>query len=114
MAVSPTRAGPTLVGTSATAIATAGAASTYRIIRYVIVANELDVSVKVTLGIYTSAADAAGRRIARANEIPANTEVEIGPLWMPLIGHASTPDILYAICDQASAATVTVGLVDGP
>lgn len=113
MAEAPVRGGPTLLTASAAAIYTAGGAATWAILRHITVANETETTAKFTIGVYTSASDAAGRRIARLIDLPAGETWEWNG-WVPLAGHASTPDLVYALASVASSATVTLGLVTGP
>lgn len=112
MAESPVRAGPTLLTASSTTVYTAGAASTWSILRSVTVSNEYQQVVTVTLGIGTSNTDATSKHFARV-------ELPLGEVWewngaVPLMGHATTPDLIYAYASVASGATVTLGLVSGP
>jgi hypothetical protein len=112
MAELPTRAGPTLLGTATATIATAGAASTWRIVRSILVANVTAAAVTVTVGVGTANADDAAKRILNAVSVPAGDTLEWAG-FLPLLGGA-TPDLLYALCSVASGVTITVGLVDGP
>jgi hypothetical protein len=115
VAETPKRAGPTLLVTAATSqtIYTAPAGgSTWALLREIMVVNETAAAVKFSLGIGTSNADAAGKRIAK------DVSLAVGGQWswggfMVLYG-GGTPDLLYAICDTNNGATVTVGLVEGP
>lgn len=116
MAESPTRAGPTLLTAANTSqtIYTAGGVSTWAILRSIIVANETDLTIKVSIGIGTSNTDAVGKRIVRQYEIPPNRAIDVlEGKFIPLLG-SGTPDLLYAVCDTANGATVTVGHVSGP
>jgi hypothetical protein len=116
MAESPVRAGPTLLTTANTTqtIYTAGAVSTWAILREVTIINETTGLVKVTYGIGTTNTDAAGKRL-----LPVTFTLDPGGApytwggFIPLIG-GSTPDLLYAMCDTANGATITLGLVTGP
>jgi hypothetical protein len=117
MAESPTRAGPTLISAAATSqtIKTAGIADTWAIVRSILVANVHTASVKVTIGIGTSNTDSAGKRILSETDIGVGDTLEVlAPGFLPLLGHGSTPDLLYAVCDTAGGATVTLGLIEGP
>lgn len=114
MAETPTRIAPTLLTASAAALATAGGASTWRILRSIVVNNEDTAPRTFTLGINTAATDASGKRtFTYLKSIGAGDQWEWSG-YLPLIGHASTPDILYGLADVTSKVTVTVGLVDGP
>lgn len=113
MAELPTRAGPTQLSTATATIATAGAAATYRILRYLIVANTTGAAVTVTVGIGTSNADTAAKEILSAVTVPANDVVEWSG-FLPLLGSGSTPDLLYALASANTSLTITAGLVDGP
>lgn len=115
MAEAPTRAGPTLLTTANTAqaIYTAGGAGTWAIVRDITVVNETSGAVIVTYGIYTSAADAAGRRLANNVTLAAGGEPFTWGGMLPLLG-GSTPDVLYALCNTTNGATVTLGLITGP
>jgi hypothetical protein len=116
VAETPKRGGPTLLVTAGTAQAayTAPAvAGAYSMVRDIEVANETASPVQVTLGIYTSAADAAGRRIIKSAVIAPNDSWS----WagsLHLLGSATTPDMIYAVCDTNNGATVTVSAIDGP
>lgn len=113
MAEAPVRGGPTLLTASAAAIYTAGAASTWAILRHITVTNETEATAKFTIGVNTAATDTAGKRLAKSIDLPAGETWEWNG-WVPLIGHASTPDLVYALASVASSATVTLGLVTGP
>lgn len=115
MAESPLRAGPTLLTVAATSqtILTAGAASTWFIVREIVVVNETAAAVAVTIGVGTTNTDAAGKRILKSQTIQPNDIWTWGG-FIPLAGHASTPDLLYALTDTTNGATVTVGYVSGP
>lgn len=115
MAEAPKRAGPSLVTTANTgqAIYTAPGASTWGILREIDVANELSYAVMVSIGIGTAATDAAGKRIIASVSVQPNDSWSWSG-FLPLFGHATTPDLLYVACSVANAVTVTVGVVEGP
>jgi hypothetical protein len=110
----PKRGGPTLVGTTALTIYTAPTdVSKWSIMRTVLLVNETSGPIIVSAGIFTSASDAIGRRIASQVTIQSDENWE----WtgfLPLNPHATTPDIVYAISSVASGLTATVGVVEGP
>lgn len=116
MAEAPVRGGPTLLTTANTpqAIITAGGAATWTIVRDITIVNETSQVVVVSVGINTAATDAAGKRIIRQVSVQPGTTPFTWGGFLPLIGSGSTPDLLYAVCDTASGATVTVGAVTGP
>jgi hypothetical protein len=93
------------------AIATAGAASTYVVIRSIIVANtHATLDVKVTIGIDTAATSADAELIADGWTVaPGRTEAFSE--FIVLNGHASTPDRIYALADTANA-TMTISGVE--
>jgi hypothetical protein len=115
MAESPTRAGPTILTTANTTqtILTAGAASTWTIIRDITIVNEVTGVVVVTYGIGTANTDAAGKRLLKTVSLQPSSLPYTWGGFLPLIGGAS-PDLLYAMCDTASGATITIGAVTGP
>ena len=113
MAEALTRVLPTLLGTSSSTIYTAGGASTYSIIRRLVIANVLSTPVNVTVGIGTSNTDTAAKRILSGVTIqPGQTLIEDG--FTVLLGHASTPDLLYALCSDANGASIYLAVVTGP
>jgi hypothetical protein len=117
MAESPGRTLPTLLTTanSPVTVVTAGGAGAYTIVRSLIVANEVDSPVRVTVILGTSNTDAAGKRLLRQFTIlPNKTEDVLEGRYLPLMGHASTPDLLAVLCDTASGASVTAGYITGP
>lgn len=112
MAESPDRAGPTLLTAANTPqTIVSGTGVGWPIVRSIRVVNELAVDVKITVGIYTSAADAAGRRITPPNLVLHPGESYQDDVFLPF--HGAT-EVLYAMCDTANGATVTVGIVSGP
>lgn len=115
MAEAPSRSGPTLLTTAATSqtITTAGGAGTWSILRTITVACVNLTAVNITLGIGTSNADTNAKRIVDTVTVQRGQTYEWSG-YLPLLGSASTPDLLYALCDTANGATVTVGLVTGP
>lgn len=113
MAEVPTRAGPTLVGTSPVTIYTAGAAGTWTIMRSIVLANVTANTITATVGIGTTNTDTAAKQIVPSVTVLAN-EVMTLDVFIPLAGHASTPDLVYADSNAASSLTVTLGLVTGP
>lgn len=115
MAELPNGAGPTLLTTASTSqtIYTAGGASTWAILRTIHVACEHDTSCKITVGKGTSNTDAAGKRFVRAAQLLAGETWEWSG-FLYLAGHASTPDLIYALTDQTNGATITLGVVTGP
>lgn len=112
MAEAPDRSGPTLLTTGGTAqtIVSAGAASGWPIIRGISVVNETTGDVKITLGIFTSAADAVGRRVTAPNKVLHAGEEYEWEGFRPL----KTGEVLYAVCDTNNGATVTAAIVTGP
>lgn len=113
MAEVPNRAGPTLITTTSTTIYTAGAASTWAILRSILMTNVTAFPVTVTVGIGTTNTDAASKRIVDTMTILADETVPIS-VFVPLAGSATTPDLVYAFTSVANAMTITLGLVTGP
>ena len=113
MAEAPARSGPSSIGASAAAIYTAGGASTWAIMRSFVVTNSDTVPRWFTLGIHTSAADSQPKRIANRIQLQPNQQY-IWEGFLPLLGHASTPDILYGLAEVADQITISIGLLTGP
>lgn len=114
MAELPIRAAIVTVGTAATAIYTAGAASTFLIVRNIHITNETAAQITFTLGIGTTLADAGtGRRFYSSIPIAANSALDWSG-FLVVSGHATTPDIIYGLASVANAATVTLSGVSGP
>lgn len=115
MAESPARYGPTELTTANTpqTIITAGALNTWVIVRDITIVNETSGVVIVTYGIGTSNADAAGKRLLRQLSLEPSSIPYTWGGFLPLLG-GSSPDLLYAMCDTANGATITVGAVTGP
>ncbi len=115
MAELPTRAGPTALQTTTTTIVTAGGAGTYKIVRSILASNVDTVSRTVTVGVGTSNTDTAAKRIHNAvTVLPGETlELDVAR-FLPLLGHASTPDLIYALCSSNDKINLTIGVVDGP
>lgn len=115
MAETPKRVLPTALGTSTASILTAGAASTWQVVRSIVVANIHTAAVTVNVGVATTNTDTDTTRIASALAIQPGETVElVAPGMLVLQGHASTPDILHALCSVANKATITVSYVEGP
>ena len=115
MAETPKRVLPTALGTSTASILTAGAAGTWQIIRSILVANIHNASVTVNVGVATSNTDTDTTRIASGVSVGVGETVELlAPGILILQGHASTPDVLHALCSVANKATITVAYVEGP
>lgn len=117
MAETPVSAGPTALTTSSQTIVTAGGAGTWTLIRKLIVTNTTDANVNVTIGIGTSNTDTAAKRIFNNVTVqPGVPLVEDG--FAVLEGHASTPELLYALMPGAGSASgalnIYVALVTGP
>lgn len=115
MAEAPARYGPTLLTTANTSqtIITAGATGSWTIVRDISILNETTGFVLITYGIGTTNADAAGKRLLRTFQLAANDQPYTWGGFLPLFGGAS-PDLLYAMCDTANGATITIGAVTGP
>jgi hypothetical protein len=116
VAETPVRSGPTLLTTANTTqtIITAGGAGTYTLIRDLTIVNETTGAVIVTYGIGTTNADAAGKHLLETLTLqPGGLPFTWGG-FLPLIGSGTTPDLLYALCNTANGATITVGAVTGP
>lgn len=116
MAETPTRAGPTLITAANTpqTIYTAGGAGTWAIVRSIVVTNVGPAVAKVNVGIGTSNADTAGKRIASGVEVQPAQSLEILAYgFLPLAGGAS-PELLYAVADFANVLNVTLGMITGP
>lgn len=118
MAESPGRALPTLLAVANTSytVLTAGGAGTWVLLRTLLIANELDAPIRVTVGLGTSNTDAAGKRIGRQFTLLPNEFVDVldDVGFLVLLGHATTPDLVYAVGDQANCASVTPAYVSGP
>lgn len=116
MAEAPTRSGPTLLTTANTTqtIVTAGGAATWTIIRDITIVNETTGQVVVSIGIGTTNADAAGKRLLKSVTLAVASLPFTWGGFLPLIGSGSTPDLLYAVCDTTNGATITIGAVTGP
>ncbi len=115
MAETPTRVLPTALGTSTASIKTAGGASTWVIVRSIIICNIHTAAVTVNVGIATTNTDTDTTRIASGLSVAPGETIElISPGFVVLLGHASTPDILHALCSVANKATITLGMIEGP
>jgi hypothetical protein len=116
MAETPKRVLPTALGTSTASILTAPSSGTgWLIVRSVIVANIHTSAVTVNVGVATSNTDTDTTRFASAVSVGVGETVElVAPGMLVLQGHASTPDILHALCSVANKATITVSYVEGP
>lgn len=114
MAEIPTRAGPTALATTTTTIKTAGAASTWVIVRSILATNVDTVARTVTVGIGTANTDTAAKRIANAVSILPGETLELLPSGYQVLTGGATPDLLYALCSAASAVNLTLGMVEGP
>ena len=117
MAETPDKAGPTVLTTSSQTIVTAGGASTWTLIRKLIVCNTTDAPVNVTIGIGTSNTDTDAKHIFDNVTVqPGVPLIEDG--FAVLEGHASTPDLLYALMPSSSspagALNIYLALVTGP
>lgn len=111
MAESPNRAGPTLLTVAGTAQSIVTATSTgWPILREIIVVNELTQDVTITVGINSSATDAAGKRISPPALTLHQGETFEWSGFLPL----KSGEVLYAVCGTNNGATITVGYVDGP
>lgn len=118
MAEAPARTLPTTVGITgapaAQSLASGGAAGLWYIVRNIHIANETAAQITVTVGVGISLTDAAtGRHIFAALPIAANSSLDWSG-YLVLLGHATTPDLLYAFSNTANAATVSVSGVTGP
>lgn len=115
MAEVPKRSGPAALTTSAAAQYTASTNPVlWSILRYISACNEDDTNeVLVTIGINTTLTDSAAKRIWRKVLVPANTTIE-AEVFIPVRTNATTPDIVYALADVASRATLILGFVEGP
>ncbi len=111
MPETPNRAGPTQLTAAAAAIATAGAAGTAKKVTTIWLCNTSGASVTVTLGIHTSAADAAARRVLSAMILDPN-ETKVIDGFLTLLGHATTPDVLYALASVTTVVNVYLDIVD--
>jgi hypothetical protein len=113
MAEAPARYGPMSLTAAAAAIATAGGAGTWVIVRSIVICAEDSLGVKVRMGIDTAASDAQGERLLCDRLITEDNPYEWWG-YLPLFGHATTPDRIYALADRAAASTITIGAVTGP
>ncbi len=123
MAELPARTPPTPLGTSAAVIRTAGGASTWEILRGLTLTNVTDSPVDVSVG-FDSASGAIADTIAK--RFIHKASVQPGSPWTfegflcVLIGHASTPDRIYAFIHQAgptdlaNAVNIMLALDTGP
>lgn len=115
MSETPKRVLPTALGTGTATILTAGAAGTWQIVRSIIVANIHTSAVTVNAGVATTNTDTDTTRFASGVTVnPGETVELIAPGMVVLQGHATTPDILHALCSVANKATITVSYVEGP
>jgi hypothetical protein len=113
MAETPDKAGPTQLTTASQTIVTAGGASTWTLIRKLVLTNVTTAPINVTVGIGTSNTDTTAKRIlSQVTVQPGQALIEDG--FAVLEGHASTPDLLYAFCDTATACNIYLALVTGP
>lgn len=116
MAETPARSGPTALTTSSQTIVTAGGASTWTLLRKLVIANTGSVPVNVTVGIGTSNTDAAAKRLLNGIVVqPGESLIEDG--FAVLLGNASTPDLLYALITPSTSqgsATIYAATVTGP
>jgi len=114
MAELPTRAGPTTLTVATQTIKTAGAASTWIILRSLLVTNVGAASATVTAGIGTSNTDAVAKHIATAIPVLPGQVVDlIAPGFVVLTGGA-TPDLLYALASAGATLNITASQVEGP
>lgn len=113
MAELPTRAGPIALTTASQTIKTAGAASTWIILRSILVTNTGATSATVTAGIGTVNTDAVAKHIATAIPVAPGQVVDlISPGFVVLAGGA-TPDLLYALA-SAAGLNITASQMEGP
>jgi hypothetical protein len=112
----PDRSGPTALTTSSQTIVTAGGAATWTLVRKLVIANTGNAAVNITVGIGTTNTDTTAKQILPSVTIqPGQSLIEDG--FAVLKGHASTPDLLYALLTPAAstgAATIYAALVTGP
>ncbi len=85
------------------------------IVRSILIVNVHTAAITVTVGVGTANTDTAAKRIVSAMPLGIGETLEVlAPGFLPLLGHATTPDLLYALCSVASGATITLGQVEGP
>jgi hypothetical protein len=101
------------VAATTTTIVTAAGAGTWKLLRHIVVANESSAAILVSIGIDTAGTNDDGEHLFKNASIEAGDSL-VWDGFLPLLGHASAPHKLYAICSDASAATITVGMVTGP
>lgn len=116
MAETPDRTLPALVAAANTSqtIYTAGGAGTWTIVRSLIVANVTTNPVVVSVGIGTTNTDTTAKRVVSGATIQPGESLNALPAFVTLKGHASTPDLLYAVCDTANGVSVMPNYVTGP
>lgn len=112
MAETPKRAGPTALTTASATIYTAGGAATWTILREVVLTNTGTVAINVKVGVGTTNTDTTAKRIIDQITVNPGEPFEWA-CFIPLAGHASTPDLVYALADSANG-NITLGVVEGP
>lgn len=108
----PDRVLPQALSATAATILTAGAAGTYYIVRHITLANVTSVDVRTIVGLANASGDTLAKRIVPNVLVPAYDTIEWDG-YRIMKGHASTPDLLYALCETASAVNISIDLVSG-
>jgi len=117
MAEVPNRVLPTALTTSAAVILTAGGAGAWTIVRRITVANVTSVPVNVTIGVDANSgaiADATSKQIYSGATVQGGASMTLDGFEIVLIGHASTPDRIYAYASAASSLNIYIPYVSGP
>jgi len=117
MAETPNRAGPTVLSTSAAVILTAGAAATWMIVREITIPNVTATPLNVTVGVDSTSgaiADTLAKQLFSAVTVQPGSTLTISGFKLVLLGHATTPDRIYAFCSSASGANIYIPYVSGP
>jgi hypothetical protein len=123
MAEAPLRILPVTLGLAPVAVHTVPVGATnYALLRkgWICNINPKLEEITVTWGIGTSVPATrdlglvSGARMGYLMKIPAGRSLPLDLDLVPMLGHASTPDILWAMCSVASGATFFLGGVAGP
>lgn len=118
MAETPDRVGPTALTTTTQTILTAGAAGTWFLVREITITSTASAPYNVTIGLGTSNADSAAKRLCDEITIQPGQTLSLSGFKLVLKGHASTPDLIYALhrsaTTPANSANIYIPYVSGP